>query len=84
MKFWKRKPKEEPATITIAAHTVVVDDLQRQIAEMGRECRAFEQMADHYRQQRDEARAGEAANAEDAAKYRRSVANLKQNRKAPA
>ena len=75
MNLFKRKPKEE--TVSRAIHDqamehwrVIYNRLQEQFSEAERILKI----------ERDAARAEASANAEDAAKYRRSVANLKQNR----
>ena len=88
MNLFKRKPKEETAaTITLAEHERIVGEMQSTIDSYADNAvllrsnnRALDNAANHFKQQRDAARIEAAANAEDAAKYRRSVANLKQNR----
>lgn len=55
-------------------HEAIVKDLHQEV-------RALDALAAKYKRERDAARIEAAANAEDAGKYRRSKANLKQFRK---
>lgn len=79
MAFFKRTPK-----ISKADHDAAMAKLAKANVDLEQEVRALDALAAKYKRERDAARIEAVDNADDAAKYRRSKANLKQFRKAVA
>lgn len=76
--FFKSKPKEE----TVTSNAVSRVEYHRMEDALNARIQACHTAIADMRWERDLARAEAFSNAADAAKYRRSVANLKQNRQA--
>lgn len=73
MAFFKRTAK-----ISKADHDAAMAKLAKANVDLEQEVRALDALAGKYKRERNAARLEALANADDAAKYRRSVANLKQ------
>lgn len=80
MQFLSRLLKrEEAAVISLAEHERIVAEIAEETVSRA-EYRDMEKVADHYKRQRDRARALADELRPDAEKYRKSRSNLKQFR----